>query len=665
MRRKGFAVVMVLIAVCLAGCTPTAFNNEDISFFGPEAAATARPTPDATATPTADPTGTPAADVQWTVMIYLNGSNLESENGEATRNLKSLLSVHLPDNIRVLVYTGGTKRWQNYGISSSANQIWLAADGELELIETFSRRNMGVSDTLAEFIAYGQQYAPYDKKALIFWDHGAGSVVGFGVDEWYSDDGLYLSEMADAMATGYDGVPFDLVGFDACLMASIETASVFAPYAQVLVASEEVEPGGGWDYRSAFNQLALSPDMTGEEFGIAIADSYFGKYELSPTEGYITCSVIDLSALPELEEALGEFSEGLSGSITVPAAMQTLSAARQNSESYGDEPGAVSFDMIDLYNFVDRQTTADVHLANVLIDAIEKAVVYEVSGSQRMYSYGLSIYFPFLAKDYFDYCLDIYDDISFCPEYQAFIADFAECLTDSDYTDAVPEYDEMAVFEVPEIGQSVDFSEIGSYYVELTDEQIEYLGYVYCTLGWYLDNGDLIDLGDDSDLTLEEADGEIIVRDDFEGCWTGINDQPVALYILEETDDYLLYNVPILYNGQRAVIKCAWIWDESYDENGYYVINGVFLSNDETVMPDTRMEVTVEPGDVITPIYHTYYSPDGYDGDYEGDPVTVDSGGLILEFVWLPDGTYEYGFKFIDIYGGVYYSQLVDITIGG
>lgn len=658
MRRKAFiAVVILLVVVLVPGCARQAYNDEDVSFFGPEPSATVSPT--AAATPIV--IDGPATD--WTVMIYLNGSDLESENGEATKNINSLLSVHMPSNIRVLIYTGGTEKWQYDGISSSENQIWLVQDGGLVLQQSLGRHSMGESSTLADFIRYGQSYAPYDRKALILWDHGAGSVEGFGSDELFNHDGLYLYEMAAAMEQGSDGVPFDLIGFDACLMASIETASVFAPYANMLVASEEVEPGGGWDYRSAFNQLALNAEMTGEELGIAITDTYYDKYVHTPTEGYITCSVIDLTKIPQLEALLGDFSEGLSGSIVQPAAMQTISAARQNSESYGDEPGSVSFDMIDLYHFVDQQTSANAEATAELKAAIEDAVAYEVSGSQRIYSYGLSIYFPFAAKDYFDYCLDIYDDITFCPEYQTFIADFASCLVNEDYTSEVPEYTETDVFEVPDIGQSDDFSEVGSYYVELTNEQLEYLGYVYCTLGWYLDDGTLIDLGDDSDITLEYTENGVTVRDDFDGAWTGIGDQPVALYILEETDNYLIYNVPIEYNDQNAVIKVAWVWDESYEENGYYVINGIFLSNDEFSVPDTRMEVTLQPGDVITPLYNTLYAPDGYEGDYVGDPITVDENGLVLELIWLPDATYQYGFKFIDVYGYVSYSDLVDIDV--
>lgn len=658
MRKRILAALMILLVLMdLTGCVREASNNKNVAFFGngvPTASATPAPSPTPLATPdsTADD-----GDVDWTVMIYLNGSNLESENGEASRNLQSLLNVDLSENVTVLVYTGGTAKWQNSNISSSNNQIWLVKDHQIELLESYNRQNIGSSATLAQFIKYGQSYAPYDRKALILWDHGGGSIQGFGVDEFYDSDGLYLYELSDAMKQGTDGVSFDLIGFDACLMASAETASVFAPYATTLVASEESEPGGGWDYYGVFNQLSLNPSMTGEKLGITVADSYYKKYSHTTTEGYITCSVIDLTKMDELEKCLGDFAAELTSAIVQPTAMLPLSAARQNAESYGDEPGAVSFDMVDLYHFVELQTTAADTDTTALMNAIDSAVVYEVSGSQRINSYGLSIYFPYLAKDYFDYCLQIYDRIDFCPEYQTFVSDFAECLTDPAYMDDVPEYSE-AVFEVPEIGHGSDYSEVGSYYVQLTDEQLEYLGEVYCTLGWYWDDGTLVDLGDDRDLTFDETDNTL--HDDFDGSWTGLNGMPAALYILEETDDYLLYNIPILYNGKRAVVKCAWIWDDSNESNGYYVVNGVFLTNNETSLPDTRMEVIVQPGATITMIYSVRPDKTEY---VEGDSFTVTSSGLSLDLISLPEGVYQYGFKFIDIYGNVHYSEFVDIPV--
>ena len=38
-------------------------------------------------------------------------------------------------------------------------------------------------------------------------------------------------------------VHFDFVGFDACFMSTFETAYMLAPFADHLIASEELEPG--------------------------------------------------------------------------------------------------------------------------------------------------------------------------------------------------------------------------------------------------------------------------------------------------------------------------------------------------------------------------------------------------------------------------------------
>lgn len=37
------------------------------------------------------------------------------------------------------------------------------------------------------------------------------------------------------------------IGFDACLMASVETALTVAPFADYMIASQDAEPGDGWN----------------------------------------------------------------------------------------------------------------------------------------------------------------------------------------------------------------------------------------------------------------------------------------------------------------------------------------------------------------------------------------------------------------------------------
>ena len=396
-KRLLIIILSVLLMVSLMGCGHDVSKDNHSSFSGDGQDWSWQNSSQPTGT--AEQTETTNQDSEnWTIMIYMIGSDLESDGGEATANLASLLEVSLPKSVRVILYTGGTRMWQNDVIDPDYNQIWSVEDGSLVLLENLDSKNTGDSRTLSEFLNYAQTNFPADKMALLLWDHGAGSVGGFGVDELYGYDSLWLSELSEALADSFTGQAFDLIGFDACLMASIETASVIEPYAKYMAASEEVEPGGGWDYTYFFSQLAQNPKMTGEGLGIAITDGYYDKYRGTTAEDIITFSVIDLSKIPALEDMLATLSEGLSGSIVQRESMSMLAKVRQNAESYGDQPGYVSLDMIDLYDFIALQKETDPTLSKSLMSAIEEAVVYEVSGAQRMYSYGLSHILPVRVK---------------------------------------------------------------------------------------------------------------------------------------------------------------------------------------------------------------------------------------------------------------------------
>ncbi|HBA51252.1 MAG TPA: hypothetical protein DCZ91_26330 [Lachnospiraceae bacterium] len=76
---------------------------------------------------------------------------------------------------------------------------------------------------------------------------GGGSVSGYGYDEKFSSSGsMNLSGLTSALKAC--NVKFNFIGFDACLMATAETALTLSPYADYLIASEETEPGVGWYY---------------------------------------------------------------------------------------------------------------------------------------------------------------------------------------------------------------------------------------------------------------------------------------------------------------------------------------------------------------------------------------------------------------------------------
>ena len=61
--------------------------------------------------------GVPAAnmsgDGSWAVYWYLCGSDLETNGGCATADLGEMMEVTLPENVTVVIQTGGAAVWQN------------------------------------------------------------------------------------------------------------------------------------------------------------------------------------------------------------------------------------------------------------------------------------------------------------------------------------------------------------------------------------------------------------------------------------------------------------------------------------------------------------------------------------------------------------------------
>ena len=180
-----------------------------------------------------------------TVMVYLCGTDLESRSGMGTADLQEMASATISDNVRVIVYTGGCKKWKNNLVSSRVNQIYQIKGGGAKLLEdNMGQASMSDPATLTTFIKYCNENFPANRNELILWDHGSGSLSGYAYDEKYPQSGsMSLSGIKKAIADS--GVKFDFVGFDACLMATVETALMLSDYSDYMIASEETEPGVG------------------------------------------------------------------------------------------------------------------------------------------------------------------------------------------------------------------------------------------------------------------------------------------------------------------------------------------------------------------------------------------------------------------------------------
>ena len=171
-----------------------------------------------------------------TIMVYMCGTDLESGSGMATSDLQEMAAAKLGANVNLLVYTGGCRQWRNNVVSSNVNQIYKVESGGLRCMEKdMGAAPMTKAETLSTFIKWCTKNYPANRNMLIFWDHGGGSLSGYGYDEKFKSSGsMPLKGINDALKDG--GTTFDIIGFDTCLMATTENALMLSAYGDYMVA---------------------------------------------------------------------------------------------------------------------------------------------------------------------------------------------------------------------------------------------------------------------------------------------------------------------------------------------------------------------------------------------------------------------------------------------
>lgn len=255
----------------------------------------------------------------------------------------------------------------------------------------------GDPQLLADFIATGIQQYPAEHYALIISDHGA-SWPGVGGDESSGGNGLDLLELQSGITSGLEGggiTQLDMLGFDACLMATYEVASTLAPTAQRLVASQELEPGHGWDYR-ALQMLRDDPATDVDTFGTALVDGFEAQAQENGTDTEITLALIDLTQMPALDTAMADFTAALTERAA--ALGPKIGRERQTVLGFGRNPDpANDTNMVDLGILVGEIGVEALDVsdqADAVIRAINDTVIHTVAGAATRGATGFSIYFP-------------------------------------------------------------------------------------------------------------------------------------------------------------------------------------------------------------------------------------------------------------------------------
>ena len=352
----------------------------------------------------------------WTVAVYVAGDNdLEKFALLDLQEMESGLSGSV--NVIALIdraegYDASHGDWTNarvYRVTPDRDKNRI----DSTLIAETGELNMGDPDVLAAFLERTLRAFPARRNALVLWDHGGGWALhatdhaapgtSDGVDH------LTLPELSrgirDALSA-VDVAKLDLIGFDMCLMAQLETAYELAPVTEVLVASQATEPGDGWPYDTVLGAFADTSSST-SAIASRIVD-VFDDFYRARNESITTLSAYDLQHLPLFGKRLSTLLDRLDDSILeqwpdISRSMYFAEGYAARTDLQRTKNALASVDVMDLLRRM--QTNADRFPAaelGSLESAHRKLVINSKVSAMRRLSSGLAIYAPVSASVFND-----------------------------------------------------------------------------------------------------------------------------------------------------------------------------------------------------------------------------------------------------------------------
>ena len=736
-------VILVILCICCLAAAFLLWQSETISDIFSGVTDTLNESFSATATPLSQSsapepaTATPqptreAIDPQqqtWLVMLYQDADD-EVLEYDIFFDMNEAEYAGSSDRVHIVTqfdrYQGA---FSGDGDWSGAKRFYLNTDPDLgdltsQELADLGEVNMGDEAVLVDFVTWAINSYPADRYVLIMSDHGAGWYGGWTDSDNGDYDGIYLNELDVALAeilnrTGIG--KFDLIGFDACLMAQLEAMSTLAPYTRYAVASEETEPSIGWAYAAFLSDLTGSPSMSPEQLARSIVDSYIAYDQRIVNEearaefvedsfnysGWtsveevaiemgrdVTLSAFDLEALPQLHSALNQLVNQMQY-----VSQSSVAQARTYAQSYYNIFGPdVPASFIDLGHFARllAEETGDAQIsqaADELLSALDSLVVHEIHGPERPGSTGLSIYFPnssLYVSSYGGYQIYTQSADRFARESQwdDFLAyHYSGQAIEPDINEPVSP---QAGFELlqPGLGninmgdlfastQTVSVGESVHLETQINGDNI---GYIYLFAGMYFPESSSY-LATYADFILSDSTQQIdgVIYPDWGGSgsvgvavdWTpyvfyisdGYDYEFAVLYPLYygATSDQMVYAVDGTYNfaggGQTYAIM-------TFGSDGW--MREVYSYNREGG-PEGPREISPQSGDSFTLLLKSIAAPDGLDSDpefveFDGGTLTFYDSNFFWESYLADPGEYVVGIGALDLDGN-YTLDFVPVNI--
>lgn len=173
-----------------------------------------------------------------------------------------------------------------------------------------------------------------------------------------------------------------------------DVAEFNSTYFNYMVASQESEPGEGWDYDVWLKKLANNVDIDTKSLLSSVADSFISKCAASYNSyggeyvGYNdgTMSVLDLSKIGEYKNSFERVAKYLYSDVTTKSKFKTLmNKCNQFGYVYEDDyNGYYAFDVFDVGDFISAVNTtySDIDTTS-LKEKLNDLVIYNVYGKNN------------------------------------------------------------------------------------------------------------------------------------------------------------------------------------------------------------------------------------------------------------------------------------------
>lgn len=596
----------------------------------------------------------------WTLLVYMVGSDIVEDG---ITDLGEMKAAGNTDSINIVAMLGGSTLagWETPTTSIFVNGNEIAQDF------VPSVPHMANSTNITEFINWGVSNYPAEKYMLLFYNHGM-DIRGFGWDNTV-DKSSSVGDIQTGIANSdfiKNDNKFEVLGFDACLMASFEVQSALRNFAKYYVASEETEPYHAWNWTPIITAMNTQANLNGAELGKIIVDEYMQQSKDEKTE-HVTLSVTDLSKINNLETALEQLVLSLDDDLYVSNFMK----ARANSEEYHKviSTPELSDDMVDIGDLVKHlkalEPTIEDKVDSVLA-RIDEAVIYERSDSTRPRATGISMYVPFnvlVDTAEGNAILDIrYNPIEFSDTIKNFIAN-------TYYPFAVEDNEPIDGSIDPDWGltgsSSDDRGENGTYSAIRLNNQNGDLHQIQVIL-----LEEIIGVPDEflilgstyPDTSVTNADGSTTFAYEWDEEWLGLNGHPAYIadiqdFLTEDDDGMLEYHftrihTPAILNPNTADeknIMISFVFDEDFN----YKLEGILREpyGNEVIIP-SKERIDLAPGDQVQLLYEVFDAVTNEATFVANDNAIIDiqtgNDDLILDHSKLEPGKYHIGFVLMD-----------------